>query len=292
MLFAYIVENHWLAVGLAFIFALLIGSFLNVVIYRLPVMMEREWALMAAEASGADQANIEHDVPPAFNLAVPASTCPACQHRIRWYENIPVLSYLLLRGKCSACAQRIAIRYPLIELLTAGVTALVIHLYGLSLAGVSLALFSWCLISLTFIDLDHQLLPDKITLPLLWLGLILNSVDTFTSLPLALWGAILGYLSLWSIFWLFKLLTGKEGMGYGDFKLLAALGAWAGADMLPFIILCSSLIGACVGIAMIAFKRHQSQNPIPFGPYLAGAGWAALLWGQEITHYYLQLLRV
>ncbi|MEH6576780.1 MAG: A24 family peptidase [Amphritea sp.] len=292
MLLLYISENLWLGVAVAFVFALLIGSFLNVVIHRLPIMMEREWALMAAEANNPENPVITEELQQTFNLSVPASTCPGCNHKIRWYENIPVISFMLLRGKCSSCQANIAIRYPLVELITALITALIVYQYGFNFTSLALAVLSWCLISLTVIDLDHQLLPDKITLPLLWLGLILNSFDTFTSLSMALWGAVIGYLSLWSIYWLFKLLTGKEGMGYGDFKLLAALGAWAGADMLPLIILCSSLIGAIVGITMIAFKRHQSQNPIPFGPYLAGAGWVALLWGHELTNYYLQFLRV
>lgn len=295
MLLQTISTNLWLAVGLAFVFSLLIGSFLNVVIHRLPLMMEREWKLeaklMAADAAGQDQPQfspeLTSELEQPYNLAVPASTCPGCQHQIRWYENIPLISYLFLRGQCSSCSIHISVRYPIIELLTALISALIVYLYGFNLIALSAVFFSWCLIALTAIDIDHQLLPDKITLPLLWLGLIINSFGIFTTLPMALWGAVLGYLSLWSVYWLFKLITGKEGMGYGDFKLLAALGAWAGADMLPLIILCSSLIGAIVGGLMIAFTRHESQNPIPFGPYLAGAGWIALLWGHEITDLYL-----
>jgi len=295
MLLQTISTNLWLAVGLAFVFSLLIGSFLNVVIHRLPLMMEREWKLeahlMAVDTASQNQPQVSPELPPdleqPYNLAVPASTCPSCQHQIRWYENIPVISYLLLRGQCSSCSINISVRYPIIELLTALISALIVYLYGFNLIALSAVFFSWCLITLTAIDIDHQLLPDKITLPLLWLGLIINSFGIFTTLPMALWGAVLGYLSLWSVYWLFKLITGKEGMGYGDFKLLAALGAWAGADMLPLIILCSSLIGAIVGGLLIAFTRHESQNPIPFGPYLAGAGWIALLWGHEITDLYL-----
>ncbi|BBB25521.1 prepilin peptidase [Amphritea japonica] len=296
MLFELIAANTWLSVSVAFGFALLIGSFLNVVIHRLPLMMEHEWQLMAAEAANnntTDTGTTEHPKEPAtvYNLAQPASTCPTCGHLIHWYENIPLISYfLILGGKCSSCKTPISLRYPLIELITAAISAAIIYLYGFNLVAFSIVFFSWCLIALTAIDIDHQLLPDKITLPLLWIGLILNSFDYFTSLPSALWGAVLGYLSLWSVYWLFKLITGKEGMGYGDFKLLAALGAWAGADMLPLIILASSLIGAVVGGLMIAFSRHESQTPIPFGPYLAGAGWIALLWGHDLTDWYLQLL--
>lgn len=296
MLFELIAAHTWLSVSVAFGFTLLIGSFLNVVIHRLPLMMEHEWQLMAAEAaenSTLDTGETEHPEEPAsvYNLAQPASTCPTCGHLIRWYENIPLISYfLILGGKCSSCKTPISLRYPLIELTTAIISAAIVYLYGFNLIAFSIVFFSWCLIALTAIDIDHQLLPDKITLPLLWIGLILNSFDYFTSLPSALWGAVLGYLSLWSVYWLFKLVTGKEGMGYGDFKLLAALGAWAGAEMLPLIILASSLIGAIIGGLMIAFSRHQSQTPIPFGPYLAGAGWIALLWGHDLTGWYLQLL--
>lgn len=300
MLFELITANLWLAVSLAFLFSLLIGSFLNVVIHRLPIMMEREWQLATIEFDKPDiqEPSTEPSSDESFadpdenyNLAQPASTCPTCGHLIRWYENIPLISYfLILRGKCSNCKTKISLRYPLIELSTAVISAFIVYQYGFNLVAFGIVLFSWCLIALTAIDIDHQLLPDKITLPLLWIGLILNSFDYFTTLPLALWGAVLGYLSLWSVYWLFKLVTGKEGMGYGDFKLLAALGAWAGADMLPLIILASSLIGAIVGGLMITFSRHESQTPIPFGPYLAGAGWIALLWGHELTDMYLQLL--
>ena len=295
MLLELIAANTWLAVSLAFTFSLLVGSFLNVVIHRLPIMMEREWQLMAVETNLPDIQDFptESSSEPteSYNLAQPASTCPSCGHLIRWYENIPLISYfLILGGKCSACENKISLRYPLIELATATISAFIIYQYGFNLISFSIVFFSWCLIALTAIDIDHQLLPDKITLPLLWIGLLLNSFDYFTTLPSALWGAVLGYLSLWSVYWIFKLITGKEGMGYGDFKLLAALGAWAGADMLPLIILASSLIGAVVGGLMITFSRHESQTPIPFGPYLAGAGWIALLWGHELTDLYLQLL--
>lgn len=267
------------ATACAFIFALCVGSFLNVVIHRLPIMMEKEWEAMAEP---------DREQEP-YNLSVPASTCPQCQHRIRWYENIPVLSYLVLRGKCSSCATPISLRYPFVELLTGLSVAYVIYLFGANLVGLAAAFLTFGLICLIYIDIDHQLLPDKITLPLLWLGLIANSFNLFTSLESAVYGAVAGYLSLWSVYWVFKLITGKEGMGYGDFKLLAALGAWAGLSQLPLIILLSSLVGAIFGITMIVFKKHEQQNPIPFGPYLAIAGWVALIWGDQITSLYLQL---
>ena len=288
MIFEYIATNIWFAVSIALVFSLCVGSFLNVVIYRLPVMMEREWEEQIAELNG----NTETAPTDKFNLSVPASACPNCKHKIHWYENIPVLSYLFLKGACSSCKTKISLRYPVIELATGLLSACIVYNFGFNLVSLSFVFLTWCLICLTMIDVDHQLLPDKITLPLIWLGLIVNSFEYFTSLPQAMWGAVLGYLSLWSIYWLFKLLTGKEGMGYGDFKLLAALGAWAGASMLPLIILLSSLVGAILGIVMILLRRHEAHNPIPFGPYLACAGWIAMLWGNEITGFYLHFLQV
>ncbi len=275
-----------------FLFSLLVGSFLNVVIYRMPVMMEREWQASLAEAKAAEnpEAQATVDTEPTFNLATPASTCPACRHKIRWYENIPLISYLVLRGKCSACKTPISLRYPAIELLTAVLSVIAMQQFGFNEFGLAAVIFTWCLISLTFIDIDHQLLPDRITLPLLWLGLLINSQNSFTSLGYAVWGAALGYLSLWSVYWLFKLITGKEGMGYGDFKLLAALGAWCGATALPLLILLSSVTGVILAVGMMLFNRHEAKNPLPFGPYLAIAGWVALLWGDKITLFYLQLL--
>lgn len=275
-----------LTVGVAFVFALMIGSFLNVVIYRVPKMMELEWQAQVDEIQGKEPEEIR------FNLAVPASSCPKCGHKIRWFENLPVISYLLQKGKCNGCAAPISMRYPGVELFTAVISAFIASMYGLNEIGLAVMFFTWVLICLTLIDYDTQLLPDNMTLPLLWLGLLVNSFGMFTSLHMAVAGAMLGYLSLWSIYWLFKLLTGKEGMGYGDFKLLAALGAWAGADHLPVIILFSSLVGAIFGIMMIVLKRHERQNPIPFGPYLAVAGWITLIWGQDIIHNYLQLISV
>lgn len=269
-------------ITLAFVLSLLVGSFLNVVIHRLPLMMEREWQAM----TDGGQNDIDTA---AFNLATPASRCPHCQHRIRWYENIPLISYLVLMGKCSACSAPISARYPVVELFTALISSYVIWHFGVNPVGLSLVALSWALIALTFIDIDHQLLPDRITLPLIWLGLILNSFTLFTTLESALWGAVIGYLALWSIYWLFKLLTGKEGMGYGDFKLLAALGAWCGAELLPLIILVSSLVGIVLAMTLVLLRKHQAANPLPFGPYLAIAGWIAIIWGRPITDAYLQL---
>ncbi len=271
------------ALIIALLLSLMVGSFLNVVIYRLPVMMEREWQAMTASEETAE------DAAP-FNLAVPASRCPHCGHLIRWYENIPLLSYLALRGKCSDCGTRISARYPAIELLTGLVGAYIGWQFGLGMTGMALLLLSWTLIALTFIDIDHQLLPDRLTLPLLWLGLLLNSVSLFTTLEHAVYGAAAGYLVLWSVYWLFKLLTGKEGMGYGDFKLLAAIGAWGGFEVLPLTILLSSVVGVVLGVTLMALRRHQMANPLPFGPYLAIAGWIAILWGDQLNHWYLSLL--
>ncbi|WP_136680086.1 A24 family peptidase [Neptunomonas sp. XY-337] len=283
-LYTFFAANIYAGLGLTFVFSLLVGSFLNVVIYRIPVMMEHEWEDNLAEAQGKE---VERET---FNLSVPRSRCGNCQHQIRWYENIPVISYLILKGKCSQCKTAISLRYPAIELLTALLSVLVIYTLGFNGFGFAAVVFTWLLIALTFIDLDHYLLPDRITLPLLWLGLLINTQEMFTSLSSAVWGAAIGYLTLWSIYWLFKLLTGKEGMGYGDFKLLAALGAWCGATSLPLIILLSSVTGVVLAIVMVAFKRHEAQKPLPFGPYLAIAGWIALLWGQQITNAYLGML--
>ena len=259
------------AVALAALFGLLVGSFLNVVIHRLPRMMQAQWEAQAAELRG--------EPPPAaerFDLVAPRSRCPHCGHAIRAIENVPVLSWLWLRGRCAGCGARISARYPLVELLAAAASALAIGRFGPTAAGAAAVLLSFVLIALTFIDLDTQLLPDDLTLPLVWIGLLVNLDGTFAPLHAAVVGAAAGYLSLWSIYWLFKLATGREGMGYGDFKLLAALGAWFGWQALPAIILLSSVVGAAVGIALIVFARHGRATPIPFGPYLAGAGLLAL----------------
>lgn len=270
---------------LATLLGLFVGSFLNVVIHRLPRMMEREWHAQAAELRGEPAVEAEH-----FNLATPRSRCPHCGHQIGAIENIPVVSYLLLRGRCRHCSAPIGKRYPIIEALNAALSGYVAWHFGPGAAAIGGLLFLWAMVALAFIDLDTQLLPDQITLPLLWLGLVFNLGATYTSLPAAVIGAMAGYLALWSVYWLFKLATGKEGMGYGDFKLLGAIGAWLGWQLLPLTILLSSLVGAVVGISLIVLARHGRNQPIPFGPYLAAAGIIALLWGNSITERYLGAL--
>ncbi|MFH0935231.1 MAG: A24 family peptidase [Pseudomonadota bacterium] len=264
---------------------LMVGSFLNVVIHRLPKMMEREWHAQCAELNGQSP-----EPSPRYNLFVPRSACPHCSHAISALENIPVLSYAFLRGRCKGCGAHISMRYPVVEAISGLLSAYTAWHFGFGFAAVAAIIFVWALIALTFIDFDTQLLPDDITLPLLWLGLLLNLNGVFTSLPEAVIGAVLGYLILWSVYWMFKLITGKEGMGYGDFKLLATIGAWLGWKMLPLVILLSSLVGAVVGIALIVIAKHGRNIPIPFGPYLAGGGLIALFWGQTLTQSYLQLL--
>jgi leader peptidase (prepilin peptidase)/N-methyltransferase len=280
--------------GVCGLLGLIVGSFLNVVIHRLPKMLERGWDGQAAELleqkNLPDVAKILRGGDTArYNLMTPASTCPHCGHRIRAYENIPIVSYVFLRARCSACKAPISIRYPIIEAISGVLAAYIGWRFGFTLAMAGALVFAWSLVALTAIDIDTQLLPDDITLPLLWLGLLLNLNGGFTPLPSAVIGAVAGYLSLWSVYWLFKLTTGKEGMGYGDFKLLAAIGAWLGWKMLPIVILLSSLVGAVVGIALIVFARHGRNTPIPFGPYLAAAGLIALFWGETINRTYLQL---
>ncbi len=264
---------------------LLIGSFLNVVIHRFPKMLEQQWHDQCAELHG--QQPEAHEP---YNLTVPRSACPHCGHKISALENIPVLSYLLLRGRCRGCGAGISPRYPLVELVSGVLSGLAAWHFGYGLAAAGALLFIWTLLALTFIDLDTQLLPDDLTLPLLWLGLLFNLGGTYAALPDAVIGAIAGYLALWCVFWAFKLATGKEGMGYGDFKLLAAVGAWLGWQMLPLVILLSSLVGAIVGIALIFAAKHGRNVPIPFGPYLAGGALIALFAGQELTQNYLQLI--
>ena len=256
---------------------LMIGSFLNVVIYRLPIMLERQWAAECADLAGKEPATAEP-----FNLLVPRSRCGQCGHAIRWYENIPVLSYAFLRGKCSACGTRISIRYPLVELLTGALFAFCGWRWGLTWTALAWCGFAAAIVALAFIDWDTTLLPDDITLPLLWAGLIAAVLGwSGVALPTALWGAVAGYLSLWSIYWAFRLLTGKEGMGFGDFKLFAALGAWFGVTALIPIILMSSVIGAVVGIAMKFSSGLREGGYVPFGPFLAAAGLTAMLFGPE-----------
>ena len=270
---------------LAAVLGLMVGSFLNVVIHRLPKMMERGWMAECAELRGEPPLQAEK-----LTLATPRSRCPHCGHGITAVENIPLLSFLLLRGRCRACQARISPRYPLVEALSGLLSGYAVWRFGASWAGVGALLFIWGMIALTFIDFDTQLLPDSITLPLLWVGLLLNLGGAFTDLKSAVIGAAAGYLSLWTVYWAFKLATGKEGMGYGDFKLLAAVGAWLGWQMLPLTILASSMVGAVVGIALIVFARHGRDIPIPFGPYLAAAAIIALFWGKPLTQQYLGLL--
>lgn len=267
----------------ALLFGLLVGSFLNVVIHRLPQMMLRESENYVAQEAGLPLPHTAR-----YNLSVPRSACPCCGHQITALENIPVLSYLVLRGKCSACKTPISMRYPLVELLTGVLSAILVWHFGSGMLGLATLLLTFFLIALSFIDADTTLLPDDLTLPLLWAGLLLNLQGTIVPLQEAVIGAAAGYLSLWSIYWLFKLATGKEGMGYGDFKLLAALGAWLGWKMLPVIIFMSSLVGAVVGIGLIVLAKRGRQIPIPFGPYLAAAGWLTLLYGHDIVRFYFQ----
>jgi len=265
---------------------LLVGSFLNVVIHRLPRMIERDWRAHCAELRGEEPTLATEP----FSLLRPRSRCPVCAHQISAAENIPVLSWLLLRGRCSACNARIPLRYPLVEIVSALLCAFAAYHFGPGWNVLGAMLMSWCLIALTCIDFDTQLLPDSITLPLLWAGLLFNLSATFTDLQSAVIGSVAGYLFLWLIYWAFKLVTGKEGMGYGDFKLLAALGAWLGWQLLPLTVLLSSFLGAVVGIALIVLTRRGRSVPIPFGPYLAIAGLLALYWGKPLTRAYVGLL--
>ena len=284
-MFQALAQSPMMATVFAMVFGLLIGSFINVVIYRLPKMMERQWVAEVAElttdTSSAQAAQSStapaHAAPPSvvaapFNLVTPRSRCPHCGHQIRAWENIPIVSWLFLRGKCSACSASISPRYPIIELVCGLLCAFAIAWFGFNATGFAAAAFSLVLVTLTMIDFDTQLLPDSLTLPLLWLGLLVNLAAVFTPLADAVIGAVAGYLLLWSIFWLFKLATGKEGMGYGDFKLLAALGAWFGWKAIAAIVLLSSVVGAVIGIGLIILARRGRDVPMPFGPYLAGAG--------------------
>lgn len=281
---------------------LVVGSFLNVVIHRLPKMMERGWREECVELLNAagpkaagepygspappPQPRLKTSAPETYNLFVPRSRCPACGHGITAMENIPLVSWAVLRGRCSACNARISPRYPVVELLGGIAAGWSAARFGFTPAAFGAMVFLWCIIAATFIDLDTQLLPDSITLPLLWLGLLLNAGGVFTDLRSAVIGAAAGYLVLWSVYWLFRLVTGKEGMGYGDFKLLAAIGAWCGWQVLPLTIVLSSFIGAAVGIALMVFARHGRNVPIPFGPYLGAAGIVALFWGPQLTRQY------
>jgi leader peptidase (prepilin peptidase)/N-methyltransferase len=274
-----------LFIGVCAVLGLLVGSFLNVVIHRLPKMLERGWHAQCAELRGEETAPGEP-----YNLLTPRSACPHCHHAISALENIPVLSYLLLRGKCRGCHAAISLRYPIIEAISGILCGFAAWHFGFGLAAIGAILLIWALLALTAIDFDTQLLPDDITLPLIWVGLLFNLYGAFTTLHDAVLGAIAGYIALWAVYWLFKLATGKEGMGYGDFKLLAALGAWLGWQLLPLIIILSSLVGAVIGITLIVAVKRGRDIPIPFGPYLAGGGLIALFWGQTLTQNYLQLL--
>lgn len=281
-----------LLIALSTVLGLLVGSFLNVVIYRLPIMLQRDWRAQCHEFLEIENKTPDTNESTAkfktFNLQKPDSHCPVCNHKIRAWENIPILSYAALRGKCSGCKTKISLRYPSVELVTGVLSGLVAATYGPTLLTLALLIFTWCLISLTLIDFDHQLLPDDITIPLLWLGLLVNMLDLGMGISLydAVLGAIAGYLVLWGFYWAFKLATGKEGMGYGDFKLLAALGAWMGWQSLLPIIILSSLVGAVFGLGMIILLGRDKSIPMPFGPYLAGAGFLMLIWGSELVALY------
>ncbi len=278
----------WFFVGTVLVVGLMVGSFLNVVIHRLPKMMEREWRQQCIEFLHPDDAQMAAESSTArYNLVVPRSGCPACGHMISAVENVPVFSYLFLRGKCSACKAPIGIRYPVVEILTGAASAFAAWHFGVTWTTLFAIVYIWSLLALTFIDADTTLLPDDLTLPLLWLGLLVNLGGTFTDVRSALVGAVAGYLILWVVYWGFKLLTGKEGMGYGDFKLLAAIGAWLGWQMLPLVILLSAVVGTVVGIAGILFHGRERGAKLPFGPYLAAAGFIALFWGERLNLWYL-----
>ena len=284
-------SNQTFFFGVTFIFSLMIGSFLNVVIFRLPKMLEQGWKkecreFLADELAKPKSQNEEEFI----TLSTPSSSCPSCQHKIRFYENIPIISWLVLRGKCSQCRSKISLRYPLVELTTAILSVVIAAHFGVTFTTLFLLILTWGLVCLTLIDFDHMLLPDQITLPLLWLGLLVNLNGAIVPLNDSVIGAVAGYMSLFSIFWLFKLITGKEGMGHGDFKLIAVFGAWIGWQLLPLLILMASAVGAVIGISMMMFKNHQREQAIPFGPYLAIAGWITLLWGNGIWAWYLSYL--
>ena len=271
--------------SLTAVLGLCVGSFLNVVIHRLPIMMERRWQMECADLTDAEKVTSKTEP---YNLLVPKSSCPTCNAPITASQNIPVLSWLILRGRCGNCRVKISVQYPAIEALTAVLSVIVVAHFGATIQSITAIVFTWSLVALSAIDFKTTLLPDDITLPLLWFGLLANTYTMFTDLHSAVIGATAGYLILWFVYQVFRLITGKEGMGYGDFKLLAAMGAWLGWQQLPLIILVSSLLGAVVGIGLIIVRGRDKNIPIPFGPYLAGAGWIAMLWGEQIMHRYLQ----
>ena len=287
----HVFENTpWLFYMATLALGLCVGSFLNVVIYRLPAMLERDWRIQCHEYLELGDAKIDDNLQ-LLSLAKPDSTCPHCGHKIRAWENIPVLSFLFLKGKCSSCGVAISLRYPLIELITGLLSVVIAMQFGVSLATLCALLLTWALVALTLIDYDKQLLPDDITLPLLWLGLLISFFGVFSDTQSSLIGAMLGYMILWTVFQIFKIVTGKEGMGFGDFKLLAVLGAWLGWELLPQIILLSSVVGAVTGIFMLITGLTKRQQPIPFGPYLTAAGWIALMWGHDINRLYLSSIQ-
>ena len=267
-----------------FVLGLLVGSFLNVLVYRLPIMMFAEWRVQARAFLDLPEEPVER----VFNLMWPRSECPHCGHTIRAWHNLPVLGWLLLRARCADCRQPISARYPLVELATGFISGGLAWYLGAGPTLWLMLLLSWALLAMSLIDFDHHLLPDSLVLPLLWVGLVANAFEVFTTLESALWGAVAGYLSLWSVYWLFRLLTGREGMGHGDFKLLALLGAWGGWQILPLVQLMSSVLGAVLGSLWLRWRGATSGTPIPFGPFLSLSGWVALLWGSEITRAYLQ----
>jgi len=277
-----VLESAPLLYTMLFVLGAMIGSFLNVVILRMPPLLEHDWRCQCRELLGLESSGEE--APP--GIALSRSKCPGCGHTIRAYENIPLASYLFLGGKCSACKTGISPRYPLVEFTTAVLFVITIWHFGPNLQGLTALLLTSFLVAMTGIDIDHQLLPDNLTIPLLWGGIVLSFWSVHTGLESSVIGAVAGYLVLWSIYHVFRLLTGKEGMGYGDFKLLAALGAWLGWQMLPLIVLLSSVVGAVVGLALMASGRLQRDKPMPFGPFIAAAGWIALIWGERIMEYY------
>ena len=285
MAFLSLLENSSIMLlCVCFVLGLTVGSFLNVVIYRLPIMLHRQWKQECCDFLEIDNADSQEK---AFNLSIPRSTCPNCGHQITALENIPVISYLFLRGKCSKCSTHISLRYPAIELLTGLVSVVCAWYLGFSWQLLFILILTWSLLCLTFIDIDHQILPDNITLPLLWLGIICNYFGLFTDINSSVLGAVFGYLAFWSVYIIFKFVTGKEGMGHGDFKLLSMLGAWLGYQHLLTIIILSSLVGAIVGISLIIFNFQDKTKPIPFGPYIAIAGWITLFWGESIADFYM-----
>lgn len=284
--FSFLANNTAALAAFLLVLSLLVGSFLNVVILRLPIMMFRSWK-QDCEQTELPAHPALNDLSQPYNLVKPDSHCPKCQAPVKAWQNIPVISWLFLRGKCAGCGTKIGLRYPLVEIVTAVLSVVLLVKFSWGWPLLAMLAFTWLLIAMSVIDIDHQILPDVLTLSLLWLGLLANSQGLFTNLHDAVYGAALGYGILWAVYWLFKLTTGKEGMGFGDFKLLAALGAWLGVQSIPLIILLSSVVGAVVGIAGIIILGRDKNIPIPFGPYLAAAGWIAALWGDEIIAWYL-----